>query len=667
VLVENIYRHAEEGKTLREASIIGAREVAMPLLGSTATTLGAFVPLVFWTGIMGEFMGYLPKTVIIILISSLILSVGVLPVFTAKYLKVTRRPSGEAQESSFQQLPIMKLYRRVLEWSIDHRYIALAGGFGTLIATFIAYGALGHGTEFFPEIEPDRATVSVRAPDGTDLEATDAVLRQAEAVLSREENINFYVAETGIAGGGDPFEGSQAVANVGRITVDFLPHETRVREGEKPRVESTNDTIERVRAGLASITGAEVEIAKEQQGPPVGAPISVEVTGDDFHELGRISSKLRRDLAKVPGVTELSDNYRVGRPEMRLRIDRGAAKRVGASTQEVASAIRTAVNGTKASVYREGEKEVDIVVELAPEYRQDLQSVMSLRIPGREDTSPDTYSVPLSAVASYELAGGSGSIRHIDQDRVVTIGGDVSEGFNQNAVQADVVKFLDGLELADGYHARLGGASDEQKESESFLGKAFLIALFLISIVLVAEFNRFDLPLIIMMSVLLSLIGVLWGLILTGTPFGVIMTGIGVISLAGVVVNNAIVLLEYVEQLRGEGRDVRDALVAAGMTRFRPVMLTAITTVLGVLPMAIGVSWDFLEMKAVIGGTSAAWWGPMAVAIVFGLSFATVLTLVMVPTLYSILEDFRLFRGRLGSRKSKPAAATEVESPSAAQ
>jgi multidrug efflux pump subunit AcrB len=244
---------------------------------------------------------------------------------------------------------------------------------------------------------------------------------------------------------------------------------------------------------------------------------------------------------------------------------------------------------------------------------------------------------------------------------VVTIGGDVAEGFNENAVRGEVSKYIDRVETPAGIHLRLGGANDEQKNAQEFLSNAFLVCVFLIALVLVTEFNRFDLPLIVLSSVVLSLIGVLWGLIITGTPFGVMMTGIGVISLAGVVVNNAIVLLDYVEQLRERGLPVEEALVQAGLTRFRPVMLTAITTILGLIPMAIGVSFDFRAFKWILGSQSAQWWGPMAIAVIFGLAVATVLTLVMVPTMYGIMEDLRGVTSKLMSRLRGPDLSSEEE------
>jgi multidrug efflux pump len=654
VLVENIYRHVEEGQDLRTAAVVGTREVAGAVAASTATTVAAFAPLVFWTGIMGQFMGFLPKTVIIVLLCSLAVAVCVLPALTSLAMKPPTRARDQAVDH-----PVIRAYRSVLDWSIRHRYVSALAGVLTFVGTIAVYAAFNHGTEFFPDTDPNRATITVRLPDGTDLEATDRAVRAIESALATMENVEVYVAETGVAGGGEnPLSGSQSVPHMARLTVDFLPDRNTARPGEKVRVEPTPDTVDRIRAAVQLIAGAEIAVEKERMGPPVGKPIAVEVSGEEFHAVGELAARVRRDLSAIPGVTELTDDYRVGRPEMRLRIDRGAAKRVGASTEKVASTLRTATAGTTASTWRQGDDEFDINVELAPEYRDDLQAILGMRIPGKEDTSPDTYAVPLSTVASYTLGGGSGSIRHVDQKLVVTVEGNVEEGFNENAVRDAVKRHIESKdgELPSGMALRLGGADDEQQRAQEFLSQAFMIAILLIALVLVTQFNRFDLPLVILASVVLSLIGVLWGLLLTGTPFGIMMTGLGVISLAGVVVNNAIVLLDYVEQLRGRGYTTHDALVQAGVTRFRPVMLTAMTTILGLVPMAIGLSVDFFQGKLILGSQSAQWWGPMAVAVIFGLGVATVLTLVMVPTMYGVLEDARLLVQRVpGLRRLVPA------------
>ncbi|TPV94370.1 MAG: efflux RND transporter permease subunit [Myxococcales bacterium FL481] len=647
VIVENVYRHLEEGKSKLDAAVVGTREVAMAVTASTATTVAAFAPLLWWTGLMGEFMGYLPLTVILVLVASLVVAIAVLPVITSGLVKLGRT-SGLDEDGNIRRGLILRSYRRLLEGSIRFRYLSAGIGVATLIGSFMAYGEMNHGTEFFPETEPNRATIMVKAPDGTDLEATDSIVRKVEGILAEVENVDVYVAEVGVSGNGqDPIAAAANAANQARVTIDFLPDAPSAEGDDKVRVELTSSTVEEIRQQIEIIPGAEISIQKEVMGPPVGAPIAVEVAGDDFREVGELAGRVRRDLSGIDGTAKLTDNYRVGRPEMRLRINRGAAKRVGASTQAVAGAVRTAIAGTKATALRDGEDEYDIVVQLDPKSRRDMQSILAMRIPGREDTSPDTFAVPLASVASYEIAGGSGSIRHIDQDLVVTIEGQIAEGYNQNEVQQAVMKWIETADIPPGFDIRLGGANDEQKDAQEFLQRAFAIAIFLIATVLVSQFNRFDLPLIILASVVLSLVGVLWGLILTGTPFGIIMTGLGVISLAGVVVNNAIVLLDYVEQLRSEGRTMHEALVRAGMARFRPVILTALTTILGLVPMALGIGIDFAPVAAghlpvVMAGTqSAQWWGPMAVAVIFGLAFATLLTLVLVPTMYSILEDFR--------------------------
>jgi multidrug efflux pump len=663
VLVENIYRHVEEGKDLRTAAVVGTREVAGAVAASTATTVAAFAPLVFWTGIMGQFMGYLPKTVIIVLMCSLAVAIGVLPPLTSLAMKRPTRARDEVMDN-----PVMRAYRAILGWSIRHRYLSGLAGVVTFVGTMAIYGAFNHGTEFFPETDPNRATVTVRLPDGSDLEATDGVVQRIEAALAALDNVDVYVAETGVSGGGnDPMSGAQSVPHMARITVDFLPDQNTARPGEDVRVEATPLTVDRIRNAVQLIPGAEIAVEKELMGPPVGKPIAVEVSGEEFHAVGELAAQVRRDLRAIPGVTDLSDDYRVGRPEMRLRIDRGAAKRVGASTEVVAATLRTATAGTTASTFRVGDDEYDINVELAPEHRDDLQAVLAMRIPGKEDTSPDTYAVPLSTVASYTLGGGSGSIRHVDQKLVVTVEGNVEEGFNENAVRDAVTDYMASREgtLPEGMALRLGGANDEQEQAVAFLSRAFLIAILLIALVLVTQFNRFDLPLVILASVVLSLVGVLWGLLLTGTPFGIMMTGLGVISLAGVVVNNAIVLLDYVEQLRARGYGTHEALVEAGVTRFRPVMLTAMTTILGLVPMAIGLSVNFAQGKLIFASQSAQWWGPMAVAVIFGLGVATVLTLVMVPTMYGVLEDMRGWVQRIpglrGLVPAAPAAAHPVE------
>ena len=657
VVVENIYRHAELGEDPETAAVTGTREVAVAVAASTATTVAAFSPLVFWTGILGEFMGFLPKTVIIVLVSSLVVAIVVLPVCMARWMpRPPPRPAGQAR----QLTPLMRQYKRLLEFSIRWRYLSAASGVFALFITFFAYALFNHGTEFFPQTQPDRAIVGMRLPQGTTLDTTDRAVRTVETLLAQEVNTDIWVAESGVSAAGDALSGINAAPNEARITLDFKPDRNNAERGEAIRATSTHLSVTALRDAVSSIPGAKISVEPAAMGPPVGKAIEVRVTAEDFDAAGEFAETLMRKLALVEGVTDLEDDYNVGRPELRLRIDRGAAKRVGVSTAAIGNAVRTAIAGTQASTLRDGDEETDIMVGLGPSYKADLQSVLTLRLPGREDTSPDTFAVPLSTVASFELVGGSGAIRHIDQDLVVSVTGDVLHGHNANDVQRAVKALLSETETPPGIFLTLSGSDDEQEESMAFLVRAFFIAIALILIVLVTQFDSLAIPAIILATVVLSLIGVLWGLLLTGTPFGIIMTGLGVISLAGVVVNNAIVLLDYVQQLLDRGLSVNDALVEAGLTRFRPVLLTAITTTLGLVPMAMGISIDFTRMKLVIGSTSAQWWGPMAVAVIFGLSFATLLTLVMVPTLYSIYDEISGWVRRRGRKAVKPAVQGAV-------
>jgi multidrug efflux pump subunit AcrB len=332
----------------------------------------------------------------------------------------------------------------------------------------------------------------------------------------------------------------------------------------------------------------------------------------------------------------LDDDLDRGKPELRLHVDRVDAMLAGLSTRDIAATIQTAVRGTDASEYRIGEDEYDIVVRLAPEARGSLDDLGNLTVPD-EDGIP----VPLRALARLEPGVGPAAIRRVDLKRVVTVDADVvrAQGRTEDSVRQEVGARLAKLELPAGYRWAFAGSDTEEKESQAFLQRAFVIAVLLIVLILVAQFDSILVPAAIMVSVLLSLIGVFWGLIVTATPFGIIMTGIGVISLAGVVVNNAIVLLDFVQQARARGVEKTQAVIDSGAIRMRPVLLTAVTTVLGLIPLTLGINLDFFKGTLTFGGDSSQWWGPMGVAVIFGLSVATVLTLVIVPITYHSLDS----------------------------
>ena len=639
VIVENIYRHATMGKDNVTAARDGVAEVAWPVIASTATTVTVFIPLLFWPGIVGEFMSYLPLTVIIVLCSSLFVALVINPVICSVLLRTKRGgvAAAEAPRDKVEGLPsnfVYGAYRAVLLYSVRHRWVVAVLTIGAFVGTFVVYGRNNGGVEFFPETTPERFFISVTLPDGSNLDSSDRVVRAVERVLEDEANIANWVAEVG-AGGNDLMSGGGGAAHQSRITVELLPVDERI--------ESPYDTIARIREETAGIVGAEIEILKEDSGPPSGPPINIEVVGDELTELGAAAQELRELIRGVEGVVNLTDDLSDGRPEISVIVDRDTASTVGADLREIANTVRMAVAGMDATVYREATEEHDVVVRLPERYRDSVEDIARLRI----RTVAGVY-VPLSEVADIDVRPGFGSIRHLEGDRVVTVSAEVAEGYNADALLAGIQAQIGAdVVLSPGYEVRYTGQNQDQKEAEAFLSKAFLGALFLMALILVTQFNSLTQPMIILASVLLSLLGVLWVLVLRQLPFNIIMTGVGIISLAGVVVNNAIVLIDYTNQLKARGMSSKEAVVAAGMVRLRPVMLTAITTILSLMPIVLGFSIDVANTRIVFGGTSVEMWGPMANAVVAGLAVATLFTLVVVPVMYSGIDSGKDLLGRI--------------------
>ncbi len=622
VIVENIYRHMQEGESRVEAAQNGTDEVAWPVITSTLTTLGAFVPMLFWPGIMGEFMGFLPLTLIFALSSSLFVALVINPVLSARYQSVKGGVFGKEDED---HLPLVKrIYLRILEWSLGHRCAVMTMAFVLLIGSIGSFSLFGRGVEFFPETEPRRAYVFLKAPEGTNLDASDRLVRQVEAIAAEYEDLQYVIANVGSVGG-DPFSQGGTGTHINRVAIDFKDFHDRSR----PSSEIIKELRERI---LAVITGAEVQVEKEEEGPPTGAPVNMEITGDDILVLGDLAHRIRNRISDVPGLVDLKDNFVKGKPEIVVRVDREKAALVGLDTFTIAYTVKAAINGVKAGVFRLGKDEYDIIARLPERDRRSVESVKRITVSG-----PQGEPIPLTSVASVSLGSGVGAVNRLNQKRIVTISGDVS-GRLANDVIADIKERLADFDWPRGYMLNFTGEQQEQEKASTFLKKAFVAALFIIFLILITQFNSFATPLIILTSVLLSLIGVFIGLLVTGTAFGIIMTGVGVISLAGVVVNNTIVLIDYYNKLRDRGLELTEAVIQAGLVRFRPVMLTAVTTILGLLPMATGISFDFSKMEWNIGGESSQWWGPMAVAVIFGLAFATLLTLNVVPVLISIVN-----------------------------
>ena len=702
VVVENIYRYVEEGWDKREASKKATGEVAGPVIAATLTTLAAFAPLMFWPGQVGEFMGFMPITLIIALSSSLFVALLIIPTLCARFLRLESEPTqklppmarrvlmvmaagiffliGLANPLSalvtlmlvifvfagyrflvrdisrkFQGswLPnIMESYTKKLETAIDSNKVVLLSSISGLLLTLLAFSWANSGVEFFPEdMPPEDIMVDVQLPVGSRAEATDEIAQQMEMTISEADGIvdaSSVVATVGGSGSGgsNPMGGGASGPNTGRVTVSMVEFGSRQFDAR--------DFLAEMQASLGTeVAGAEITVDQSASGPAQGLPINIEITGEDPAVLKDLSDQVLSTLQNnsVYGkLVGLESDLDQARPELSVYVDREKAALYGVSSREVGLAIRSAIQGVEAAKYRTGSDEYDIVVRLAQEYRDELESLRELTV------MSEGNQIPLLSVADWEVGEGLGSIQRKNQVRMATISADTRTGLNSNAILAEVMEVLVDFSennMPVGYQLQYTGQAEEQQEAMDFLVKAFLLGLGLIAMILVTQFNSVVKPVIILASVLLSTAGVFWGLIIFRMPFVIIMTGVGLISLAGIVVNNAIVMIDYIDVLRSrDGLDIKEALLRGGQVRFRPVILTAVTTALGLVPLAMGLNFDFLGLFTKLnpdlywGGMQAAWWGPMAIAVIVGILFATFLTLVLVPVLYYMLDNTVKMIGR---------------------
>lgn len=619
VVVENIYRHMQMGLDRVSAAKRGVDEVAWPIIGSTMTTVAAFAPMFFWPGIWGKFMVYLPLTVTLALLSSLFVGLVVNPALAGRFMRA--KVSGK-RDGQIERHPVLHIYAMLLQQSIRWRAITVTVAVVGLVV--ITFEFMTHAEfEFTPTIEPPQADIDIKCPEGTNLATSDSYVRLVENVLEPyRDNLEHVIANIGSQGVSLYGENRSNTTHLSRVTLDF------------PKLEDCtvmpSAIVEQVREDLAGIMGAEVRIEKMSMGPPTGPPINIEISGDDFDTLAQLAKDIRSHIKDLPSLVDLRDDYNKGKPEVRVVVDRQQAWNTGLNTSLIGVTVQTAVDGRKAGDYREGDEEYDVVVRFPKEFREDLSNIESMKLINLRGEA-----IPMSVVAHVEQGSGLGSITRIDRQRTVTVSADIETGALGQEVLGDVRKAMADFPMPAGYTVDYTGENEDTEETEAFLKRAFVAAVLLITFVLVAQFNSVLQPIVIVSSVVLSLGGVFLGLFLFDMPFGILMTGIGVISLAGVVVNNAIVLIDFINQLRARGLALEEAVIEAGVKRFRPVMLTAITTILGLIPMALGISFNFREFHWTFGGETSQFWGSMAVAVIFGLAFATILTLIVVPTLYT--------------------------------
>ena len=711
VVVENIHRFIDNGYSPWNAAKEAVGEIAVPIIASTATTLAAFFPLALWEGIMGEFMKYLPITLIIVLTSSLMVALIIIPVVAATFIKekdsngdnkkVYRRKRAlmvafgliivgglllltgqrvipnililfgivgllhvvflRRMESWFQDIFLTKLervYSRVLRYALKGKRL-LAFFFGTLallIITVMLFFSRMPDVTLFPDADPNYINIVAELPIGTDITGTNDFILEMEKDIFKF--LEPYKTETGVpvtesvlttVGKGDPMDFSAgAKSNQAIITISFIDFDLREDVKTSEIMRDLSDEF------MDKYPGVELEFSKDEGGPPTGKAINLEIIGQDFDQLVHLSDSIKTyiEMQNVDGMEGLKSNISTQNPEILIHIDRDKAQRYGLSTQTIAYTLRQSLFGDEVSDFKVGEDEFPIIVRLKDEYRYNLPVMMNMKIPVFGD-GPPAY-IPLSAVADFEYSTTFSSVRRKDLDRVITLYSNVIEGYNANTINVQLKTIMEDFEMPAGYRYEFTGEQQEQNESSEFLGNALLIALALIMLILVTQFNSIIRTLIILTSVLFSTIGVFGGLWTFKMDFIIIMTGIGIISLAGIVVNNAIVLVDYIELLKSRKRKelgipegdflpidaATDCIITAGKTRLRPVLLTAITTILGLLPMAIGLNFDFRGLlqnyspNIYFGGDMAMYWGSMSWTVIFGLTFSTFLTLIIVPVMY---------------------------------
>ena len=665
VVVENVYRLMDKGVPRLEATKQGVGEVALPIIASTATTLAAFLPLILWDGIVGKFMQWLPITLIIVLSSSLFVALIINPMLISLYMKIVPKKNKITLISKLESV-----YEKFLCFSMKKKnpYLIITS---TFLLLFLACGLMYNFPPkilFFPNTEAKQVFVFLEYPIGTDIEETNLLSKNIESDIENHlkkyevNGENFLVTSViGQVGEGtsDPTQGQMGgnTPNKARITVDFVKFQDR-------RGVSSEQVLRDIRQVIQGYPGVSIVVDKPADGPPTGSPINLEIKGDDYNLILETANLIKTYINKsnLPGIEELKLDIDQGKPELIVKVDRQKARRLGISTGLIGSNLRTALYGKEISTYKDFKDDYPVNIRLKNEYRYDRNALLNQKITFRNQSTGRIKQVPISAVAKTENNNNFSSVKRIDLDRVVTIYSNVLSGYNATDVNDKIRALIEKYEVPNGVEVSFTGEQEKQAKEMAFLSRALLIAVLLIFLILVAQFNSAINPIIISISVFLSLIGVLFGLLIFRMDFVILMTMIGIISLAGIVVNNAIVLIDYInlivkrkrEELNLSSKEklsvdqLLECVVEGGKTRLRPVLLTAITTILGLFPLALGINLNFktliteLNPNFYIGGENVAFWGPMGWAIIFGLTFATFLTLVVVPILYFLSNKIKL-------------------------
>lgn len=628
IVSEYAERRMSEGMPPKEAYAQAAVRMSGPVIAATATRVAAFSPLLFWPGIVGEFMKYMPITLIATLSASLAVALFFTPTLGALLGRASPVPHDDRASDR-------GLYMRTVRFALHRPVLILGLAVGLLVVVIGAYGKLGNGVEFFPSVEPDYGQVIVHARGNLSLEEKDKTLAQVEKTVLATDGLATVYTRVG-----EQPRGSSEITEdtIGVIQFEFADWQKRL---------PAHAIMDQIRERTQSIPGVPIEVTAPRAGPPTGKPIQVQLAALDPAKLPAAAKMVAEALSKMPEVRDLDDGLPLPGIDWKINVNKTEAAKYGAGLTAVGNAVQLVTNGVKVTEYRpsDNDKAVDIIVRF-PEDRRSLDEIDELRV------QTQAGYVPIGNFVERVPAQRVGYINRVNGNRVMTVSSNIADGVQNAVVQKKIIDTLGGMSLGDGVTFKLKGEDEERDKAGAFLGKAFGTALFLIFAILLAQFNRFISVGLVLSAVVLSTIGVLLGLMIMGQPFGVVMTGIGVIANAGVIVNNNIVLIDTYDRLRREGQNAYEAILETCRERARPVVLTAVTAILGVLPIAFGVNLEFVNREITIGAPATQWWISLSTAIVFGLGFATVLTLIVTPAALMAIAKLAEKRDRWRERRA---------------
>ncbi len=633
IVVEYANRRANEGISKKKVFILSAKKMFIPVLASTSTTLAAFFPLIFWPGIAGEFMFFLPVTLLAILSSSLVMALFFIPVIGKIF--GTDKNFDKDQQNNLKLLETGNLnnikgiqgkYIKVLRYCLDNPKKLIALTFVSLVSIQVFYGKFGKGFEFFPPIEPDYAEVVIHARGNFSAIEKDKIVNQIEKEILKNKNIENMYSRSGMVKGDNRDESEDVI---GAIKIEFIDWRKRP---------NANIIIEELKLQTKQFSGIYIEFIKKQDGPPKDKDIEIEIMNNNENQLNIDTAFIYQFLKEKKWVKNIDTDLNIPGIEWEISINRIKADQYGVDIQLIGNAIQMLTHGLKVTEYmpKDSDEEVDIVIKYEKEYRT-LDELDKILVEGKNGP------VSLSLFVNRKPVNKTGKIARKNSTRSKSIKFDVTEGTVANNKVLEITEWLK-LSKRLKSNVFFTGQEEDQNEAKEFLIKAFFIAVFLITIILIATFNSFYFCLIILSAIIFSTIGVMIGLIISGKPFGIIMSGIGVIALAGIVVNNNIVLLDTYKTLRMGGEKIKDAILRTGAQRLRPVMLTTLTTFFGLVPMAIGLNINFLDFEINFGSPSSQWWLQLSNAIVFGVMFSFILTLIITPCLILIGEKSKIFK-----------------------